>query len=71
MKYYCYIIFLAGLLISCDQKPSSLETSTEKLADSSFDNHSYSNLSAIHTTHLDLELEVNFENKTIKIPQFL
>jgi len=65
MKYYCYIIFLVGLLISCDQKPSSIETSTEQLADSSYDNHSYSNLSAIHTTHLDLELEVNFENKTI------
>jgi leukotriene-A4 hydrolase len=65
MKYYCYIILLAELLISCDQKPSSFETSTEQLADSSYDNHSYSNLGAIHTTHLDLELEVNFENKTI------
>ena len=63
-NFYC-LIFLVGLLMSCDQKPSATETSTEKLADSTFDDHSYSNLREIHTTHLDLELEVNFQNKTI------
>ena len=63
-NFYCLII-LVGLLMSCDQKPSATETSTEKLADSTFDDHSYSNLREIHTTHLDLELEVNFQNKTI------
>ena len=63
-NFYC-LFFLVGLLISCDQKPSATETSTEKLADSTFDDHSYSNLREIHTTHLDLELEVNFQNKTI------
>ena len=61
-NFYC-LIFLVGLLMSCDQKPSATETSTEKLADSTFDDHSYSNLREIHTTHLDLELEVNFQNK--------
>ena len=63
-NFYCFI-FLVGLLMSCDQKTSAIETSTEKLADSTFDDHSYSNLREIYTTHLDLELEVNFENKTI------
>ena len=65
MKNFYFLIFLLGLLMSCDQKPSAIETSTEKLADSTFDDHSYSNLREIHTTHLDLELEVNFQNKTI------
>ena len=65
MKNFYYLIFLVGLLMSCDQKTSAIETSTEKLADSTFDDHSYSNLREIHTTHLDLELEVNFQNKTI------
>ncbi len=63
-NFYCLII-LVGLLMSCDQKTSAIVTSTEKLADSTFDDHSYSNLREIHTTHLDLELEVNFQNKTI------
>ena len=65
MKNFYYLIFLVGLLMSCDQKTSAIVTSTEKLADSTFDDHSYSNLREIHTTHLDLELEVNFQNKTI------
>jgi leukotriene-A4 hydrolase len=65
MKNFYYLIFLVGLLMSCDQKTSAIVTSTEKLADSTFDDHSYSNLREIHTKHLDLELEVNFQNKTI------
>ena len=29
------------------------------------DAHSFSNTDQIHTTHIDLELDVNFDNKTI------
>lgn len=41
------------------------EKKIEQLSQAADDDHSYSNLNEIHTTHLDLELEVNFENKTI------
>jgi len=52
-------------LVSCDTTPKASITKTEQLADSSYDDHSYSNLKEVRTTHLDLELDVNFKNKTI------
>lgn len=58
-------VILSFYLVSCDSSPKAPETKTEQLADSSFDDHSYSNIKEIRTTHLDLELEVNFSNKTI------
>jgi aminopeptidase N len=58
-------LFLLFYLVSCDTTPKAPATKTEQLADLSFDDHSYSNLKEIRTTHLDLELEVNFTNKTI------
>ena len=65
MKYFYYFIFLSGLLSSCEQKPSFINKKFDQLSRSADDDHSYSNLDEIHTTHIDLELEVNFENKTI------
>jgi aminopeptidase N len=65
MKNFYYFIFLLGLLNSCEQKPSFINKKFDQLSRSADDDHSYSNLDEIHTTHLDLELEVNFENKTI------
>ena len=59
------IVVLSIYLISCDTIPKAPATKTEQLADSSYDDHSYSNLKEIKTTHLELELEVNFNNKTI------
>jgi aminopeptidase N len=59
------VVFLSLYLVSCDTTPKAPATKTEQLADSSYDDHSYSNLNEIKTTHLDLELEVNFNNKTI------
>jgi aminopeptidase N len=65
MKNFYYLIFLVGLVISCNQKPRIINKKIEQLSKAADDDHSYSNLDEIYTTHLDLELEVNFENKTI------
>ena len=68
MKFSIYILLTFWVLCcnySCDTPPKIPVTKTEQLADSTFDNHSYSNLDEIYTTHLHLELDVNFNNKTI------
>ena len=65
MKNFYYLIFLVGIVISCNQKPRIINKKIEQLSKAADDDHSYSNLDEIYTTHLDLELEVNFENKTI------
>jgi aminopeptidase N len=58
--------FLAScFLFSCDPPPKLVVSNTELFVDSVFDDHSYSNLKEIYTTHLDLELDVSFQNKTI------
>lgn len=63
---FSWSILLASILLfSCDPEPKNTQTTTELLADSTYDDHSYSNLKKIRTTHLDLELDVNFDNKTI------
>lgn len=53
------------LLNSCDPVAKKNISPTEVLADSVFDNHSYANIRQIRTKHLHLDLDVNFENKTI------
>jgi aminopeptidase N len=67
MSFLSKLLFIvvSFQLVSCDSSPKAPTTKTEQLADSSFDDHSYSNLKEIKTTHLDLELDVNFDNKTI------
>jgi len=52
-------------LYSCDPPPKTVVSNTELFVDSVFDDHSYSNLKQIHTTHLELDLDVSFQNKTI------
>ena len=65
MRLIIKISFSLLILYSCDPAPKVIVSNTEKLADSTFDDHSYSNLKEIRTTHLDLELDVSFQNKTI------
>ena len=65
MRFFSYLIVSLFFLVACDTVPKASITKTEQLADSSYDDHSYSNLKEVRTTHLDLELEVNFSNKTI------
>ncbi len=60
------VILLALLICACADNSGKKATSpTVLMADSSYDNHSYSNISEVRTKHLDLELDVNFKNQTI------
>ncbi len=64
--------FLLGsfFLLSCGtQEPDERELSVNTAADSVFtvkDEHSYSNAIEVFTTHLHLDLDVNFDKKEIK-----
>ncbi len=59
-------LFLLGLLLfSCKTESDKNPTLTESIKVSAQDPHSYSNIREIHTKHLSLELEVNFDNKTL------
>ncbi len=58
---------MACLLFSCDS-PAAKTTKDQPTVSGNVrlhDEHSYSNIEEIRTTHIDLELDVNFENKTI------
>jgi len=67
MRYLFISILLTGFLfvLSCDPPAKKNVSPTEILADSTFDTHSYSNTDEIRTKHLHLDLDVNFEGKTI------
>jgi leukotriene-A4 hydrolase len=66
-KKFHLFIFPACIFLftSCENKPYKKVTSTDPFIDSLFDNHSYSNISRIRTHHLDLEIDINFENRTV------
>lgn len=63
-KYIIIILSLSLNLIACGTVNSDKK---EAIVQEEFieDPHSYSNISEIRTEHLDLELDVNFDNKTI------
>ena len=65
MKFF-YLFILSGLLVfaSCDRAPKS-ESNAFVDPESTADAHSYSNVHEIHTKHLHLDMDVNFDNKTI------
>jgi hypothetical protein len=65
MRFVILTLIASCLLFSCDPPPKTVVSSTELFVDSVFDDHSYSNLKEIYTTHLNLELDVSFQNKTI------
>ncbi len=65
MRFLILIFITTFFMLSCDPPPKIIVSNTELFVDSVFDDHSYSNLKEIHTTHLDLELDVSFQNKTI------
>jgi leukotriene-A4 hydrolase len=48
-----------------DDSSKKAASPTVLMADSSYDNHSYSNINEVRSKHLDLELDVNFKNQTI------
>lgn len=65
MKVIVFIFVSFVLFVSCDPPPKVVVSSSRIDDELIFDDHSYSNLPEIRTTHLDLELDVSFQNKTI------
>jgi aminopeptidase N len=65
MKVFVFIFVSFFLFVSCDPPPKVVVSSSRIHDELIFDDHSYSNLTEIRTTHLDLELDVSFQNKTI------
>lgn len=69
MKFYhlvIYLFVLSSVLYSCDGSTDLIDSgSRNKEQKTALKNHSYSNCKDIKTKHLHLELDVNFENKTI------
>lgn len=53
------------LMIACETVVKKNVSPTEIIANKIADDHSYANCKEIHTKHLHLELDVNFENQTI------
>lgn len=64
MRYLLSFIYLGLLFSSCNTRPKYIENQNTS-NDTIIDDHSYANLNTIKTIHLELELDVNFQNKTI------
>jgi leukotriene-A4 hydrolase len=60
-----FILSLSSVFFSCNLRAKKNLSHTEVIADSVFDNHSYANVRQIRTTHLHLDLDVNFSNQTV------
>ena len=60
-----FILSLTSVFFSCNLRAKKNVSHTEVIADSVFDNHSYANVRQIRTTHLHLDLDVNFSNQTV------
>ena len=64
MKHLLWIVSIILFLVSCDSLHST-KTPQKSPLNERADAHSYANLTEISTKHLHLELDVNFENRTI------
>ena len=64
MRYLLLFTYLGLLFSSCNTRPKYIENQNTS-NDTIIDDHSYANLNTIKTIHLELELDVNFQNKTI------
>jgi aminopeptidase N len=59
------LMLVLFLFSACSESQKKKVNTADQFNDSTFDNHSYSNIHRIKTKHLALELDVNFENKTV------
>lgn len=57
------LLLLLTLLFSCENE--TIERESESAPSKTKDSHSYANVNEIHTEHIHLDLDVNFENKTL------
>lgn len=64
LRAYLLFTVLTVLFSSCkmDEPTGDIISGNDE---NTSDPHSYANYKDIHTTHLDLELDINFENKTV------
>ena len=66
---FLHFLFLSLVALfavtSCEEEQQKNVSPTEILADSTFDNHSYSNVHQIRTKHLHLDIDVDFDKQTI------
>ena len=62
---YLFLLYFGIVLHSCSATSTHPLHSTASINDTIHDPHSYANFKTIKTVHLDLELDVNFQNKTI------
>ena len=65
MRHILFLLLLIIALSSCSTRAKFIEHDLNASTDTIVDHHSYANFKAIKTVHLELELDVNFENKTI------
>ncbi len=65
MRQILFLLLLIIALSSCYTRAKFIELDVNASTDTIVDHHSYANFKAIKTVHLELELDVNFENKTI------
>ena len=64
MKLLRGILILQVLLSACNNEPN--KDGSQKIDLLSIENHSYANIADIHTTHLHLKLNVDFQKKQLK-----
>jgi len=65
MKRLNYLIAVctSGIMISCGSIP--VDNTTDDFSEAVHDAHSYANIDEIRTTHLHLDIEVNFESEIV------
>ena len=64
-NFYLIITFIL-FLVSCNEEPKISEGMIHKIDKTLIkDGHSYANVDKVRTKHLHLEIDVNFDNKTI------
>lgn len=61
----CLLLLLPLFFWSCSNRQNKQKAATEQLETRPQDDHSYANLEQINTTHLHLDLEVDFAAQTI------
>lgn len=61
----CLLLLLPLFIWSCSNRQNKHKAATEQLETRPQDDHSYANLEQINTTHLHLDLEVDFAAQTI------
>ncbi len=58
------ILCISAFISGCSG-PATEKKNTKEIEDLTVDRHTYSNTKEVYTTHLHLELDVNFDNKTV------